>query len=461
MTDESLATPQEEKLDLSVSVEDSGPSRKKLKIDVPAEAVEEKISGSLDMVQGEAELPGFRRGRAPRRLIEKKFGSTVLGEAKKQIVAMAYQQAVEQEDLKVIGQPTSETLEQVEVKRGEPVSFEVEVEVQPEFEMPNLDGIEVKRPPAEVTEEQVDGEIEKLCVNEGDLEERESPEPGDYVTGRGIMTGPEGEEFYNIDGAVVRVPPPEDEGKGMILGVVVDDFADQFGLPKPGETATIRTTGPENHEREELRGKELTIAFEVSRVDRIIPAKVEDILAKFGMEEESQLREAIRGRLNQRAMINQQSAMRSQVAKHLLDSTEMELPQRLTANQAARTMQRQRMELLYRGVDEQEVEHRMAELRAYSAERAQRELKLFFILNRAAEELGVGVDESEINGRIAQMAMERGQRPEELRRELINQNQVGAVAQQIREHKTMDAILANANIEEARSPEEAEQAAAE
>jgi len=461
MTDESLATPQEEKLDLSVSVEDSGPSRKKLKIDVPAEAVEEKISGSLDMVQGEAELPGFRRGRAPRRLIEKKFGSTVLGEAKKQIVAMAYQQAVEQEDLKVIGQPTSETLEQVEVKRGEPVSFEVEVEVQPEFEMPNLDGIEVKRPPAEVTEEQIDGEVEKLCVNEGDLEERESPEPGDYVTGRGIMTGPEGEEFYNIDGAVVRVPPPEDEGKGMILGVVVDDFGDQFGLPKPGETATIRTTGPENHEREELRGKELTIAFEVSRVDRIIPAKVEDILAKFGMEEESQLREAIRGRLNQRAMINQQSAMRSQVAKHLLDSTEMELPQRLTANQAARTMQRQRMELLYRGVDEQEVEHRMAELRAYSAERAQRELKLFFILNRAAEELGVGVDESEINGRIAQMAMERGQRPEELRRELINQNQVGAVAQQIREHKTMDAILAKANIEEARSPEEAEQAAAE
>ncbi|MEM7623140.1 MAG: trigger factor family protein, partial [Planctomycetota bacterium] len=84
-----------DKLDINVNVEDSGPSRKKISVDVPATVVDEKIGESLDTIIAEAELPGFRRGRAPKRLIEKKFGSTVRSEATKQLIGAAYSQAVE------------------------------------------------------------------------------------------------------------------------------------------------------------------------------------------------------------------------------------------------------------------------------------------------------------------------------------------------------------------------------
>ncbi|MEM7622973.1 MAG: hypothetical protein AAF235_07185, partial [Planctomycetota bacterium] len=110
--------------------------------------------------------------------------------------------------------------------------------------------------------------------------------------------------------------------------------------------------------------------------------------------------------------------------------------------------------LLYRGVDQTDIEQQMADLRAGSTELAQRELKLFFILNQAANDMSIRVEEAEINGRIAQMAQERGQRPEELRRQLIEQRQISYVATQIREHKTMDAILNKALIEDVKGEAE-------
>jgi FKBP-type peptidyl-prolyl cis-trans isomerase (trigger factor) len=88
-----------------------------------------------------------------------------------------------------------------------------------------------------------------------------------------------------------------------------------------------------------------------------------------------------------------------------------------------------------------------------SHETAARELKLYFILHRAAEELKIGVTEADVNSRIAQMAVQRRERPEKLRQELIQSNQIATVFQQVREHKTLDAVLAKAEVEEISSEE--------
>lgn len=430
----------------TVQISDAGPSRKKISIQVPAETVTSKLKESLDTLSVEAELPGFRKGRAPRGLIEKRFGPTLRSEAKKQIVSEAYTKAVEEHKLKVVGEPTSETLEKVELKEGQALSFDLEVEVMPEFTMPSLEGIAARRPLIEVTDAMVDDEVKKLCINEGRLESLEAPAAGDYLTGRGIMKGPDDQEFYNINGAVVQVPSADKGGKGMILGIMVDDFEKQLGLPKPGETVTIKAKGPEQHEIEGVRNADLTITFAVERADRIIPADMSDIVAQYGFESEAQLRDAVRQRMQQRVMVQQQTVMRQQIAQHLVDTVEMDLPERMTAAQATRALQRQRLEMMYRGFEPSTIEERIAELRNASQDLARRELKLFFILNRAAEDMNIQVTEGEMNGRIAQMAMERNVRPEQLRQELIQRGQVGGIFQQIREHKTFDAILAKANV---------------
>jgi trigger factor len=432
----------------AVTISDAGPSRKRLSIEIPAETVSEKLKESLDTLAVEAQIPGFRKGRAPRGLIERKFGATLRADATRSLVAQAYSRAVEDHKLKVIAEPSADQLDKLEAQPGRPLRFDLEVEVMPEFDLPPLTGIEVRKPIIEVTEDMVAEELRKLCINEGKLEQQDTPEPGDYLTGRGVMTGEDGTEFYNIPGAVVQVPPADRAGKGMILGITVEDFDRQLGRPRAGQAATIRAVGPENHEIEGVRNAKLTMSFTVERIDRIIPAVPAEIASRFGFEDEDQLRDTIRTRLAQRAMIEQQSAMRQQLAAHLMGRTTVVLPERLTAQQTARTLERQRLELMYRGVEPQKIEEHVSELRAASGAQAAAELKLFFILNKAAEQLDVQVSEAEINGRIAQIAAERNVRPEQLRQEMVNRNQVGTVYQQVREHKTFDAILATAKITE-------------
>ncbi|QOJ01573.1 MAG: trigger factor [Phycisphaeraceae bacterium] len=429
-----------------VKVTDAGPSRKKLTITIPAEVVGEKLRDSMSTLAVEAQIPGFRKGKAPRELLEKRFGGAMRSETKGQLVASAYQAAIEDLKLKVVGEPISPGLEKIDLKEGQGFTFDLEVEVVPEFDLPSLEGIAVKRPIIEIADAAVEEEITKLRVNEGTLEERETPEAGDYLTGHGVMVGKDGTTFYDIKGCVVQKPAADKKGKGMILGVAVDDFDKQLGSPKAGKTVTIKTKGPEGHEVEGIRGNDLTITFSVDRVDRIVPAEVSKIVSMFGMSDEGQLRDTVRQRLTERAKVQQQVAMRQQVAKHLLDSVKMDLPERLATHQSARNLEQRRMELMYRGVDPQKIEEHIAELRAASAGVAVRDLKLFFILHKAAEALNVSVTEGEMNQRIAMMAYERNVRPEALRKEIISRNQGGAIYTQVREHKTMDAILAKASV---------------
>lgn len=429
-----------------VDVSDAGPSRKKVRIEVPKETVDENLGQSMDTLLATAELPGFRKGHVPKRLIEKKFGASVRKQAKEALVAEAFQKAMEETKLRVVGNPSAEQLDKVEVQAGQSLVFEIEVEVSPEFDLPELEGIEVFRPTTEVTDEMVTKEIERLLVQEGSLEDCEKASPGDYLTGHAKVIGPDGKVYFEQDGIVVQSPTADKNGKGMIVGLMMDDLAKQLGSPKANETVTIKAKGPENYEFEQLRGQDITVSYKPARIDRIVPAKMEDVVARFGFADQTALQGAIKTRLTQRVAVEQQSAMRGQIAKMLMDKVEMQLPERLTAAQAGRNLERRRLELMYRGMEAMKIEESLADLRNASNEDTTRELKLFFILDRAAEKLAVRVTEGEVNGRIVQMANERGERPDRLRQALINSNQIQGIFQQIREHKTLDAIMAKAKV---------------
>ena len=432
----------------TVKIEDAGPCLKKVSITIPPQRIAEQLGMSLDTLMAEAELPGFRKGRAPRQLVEKRFGKHVREEAKNQLVASAYSEAIEENNLKVMGEPEgADELQDLELDPDKEISFTVEVEVAPEFELPDLSGLEVKKPVIEVDEALVDKQLDRLRQAEGALESQEEARPGDFCIGHGVMNvAGEDEPVLDLQGAVVQVP--KDEKKGAILGVMIEDFADQIGLPKPGETFTVKTKGPKSHEDPRIRDKDVEITFEVERVERIVPASIESLAERSGMSDEQQLRESMQLRLNQQAMVEQQSAMRRQIATRLNEKVEFELPEKLTQKQAERNLQRQRLDMMYRGVDQMQIEHRIAELRDTSQEDAARELKLFFILSKAAEQFEIEVTQEEVQGRIASIAAQRQMRPQELADQLVKQNQIGAIAQQIREHKVMDRLLEQAQIEE-------------
>ncbi len=432
------------------TVKENGPTSRTLSIEVSADTIAERLGESFDALLTEVALPGFRKGHAPRGLVEKRFGDRIREEAKGQLVSTAYSEAVEEHGLKVVGDPFSEQLDLVEIVDGEPLKFEIEVEILPEFEVPELDGLALKRPTGEVTDEMISAEVEKLCLAEGELEDREVGEPGDYLTGRGVMKAGE-TVIHDIEGAVVQLPKDKDEG--MILGVLVSDLKKQLGSPKPGDEVTVSTKGPENHENEAARGADLVVTFVVETVARILPAEASVIAERVGMADEAALREALRGQMEQKLESDRGVLLRQQVAKHLLENVDFELPKRLTARQASSVLERRRAELMYRGVDAQKIEENIARLRAASAQDAVRELKLLFILSRVAEMKEVSVSEAELNGAIVGMARRQNQRPEALRDHLIKSGQINTIYQQIMEQKALDAIVASAKVEDVTADE--------
>ena len=140
--------------------------------------------------------------------------------------------------------------------------------------------------------------------------------------------------------------------------------------------------------------------------------------------------------------------MREQVYTYLLKSVEMELPEKLSASQAERTVEGQRVELLDRGMAPDDVERELAQMCTDSEAQARDRLKLFFLMRRLGEHFKIDVSEQEVNGRIATIAAQHGQRPDQLRTELVKTGRINEVARMVFEQKAADRVIAVAKIEE-------------
>ena len=208
--------------------------------------------------------------------------------------------------------------------------------------------------------------------------------------------------------------------------------------------------GPPGHENEQIKDQPITIIIDINAVHRHQPAELDTLMANWGLDSQDQFKKQILDMLKQRGEREQRSEMHKQVCDYLIEKIDLELPQGLTSRQSARLLQREAMELAYKGVDRQEIEQKIAESRQSSDEKARHQLKQFFILDQAAKNLKIEVSEAEVNGQIASLAMQQGRRPEKLRQQMQKQGELEYLYLQIREQKTLDKIIENAKVIEAK-----------
>ncbi|MEZ6193044.1 MAG: trigger factor [Phycisphaerales bacterium] len=455
MAKDKTAVAEETKPEQTVKVEDAGPALKRISVELPESRIKEKIESMYVELRDDAVLPGFRRGRAPRRLLEKRFKSSMSGQLKSQLLSESYTQAIEDEGLDVIGEPDVKDIDKLEVPEKGVMKYVVEVEVAPKVELPAFDKIKVNKPVFEVTDADVDAEIEPYRERFGKpktIEDGKSEE-GDYLsTDVTVLAGEnakdDAEKLLEAPDTYVLVTGKKRDYKGHVAGIVVDDLGKLMKGKKPGDTETISMTGPAGHENEKIKGQPITIKIAIKKIERIDPAPIEDLPGLMGVESVDDLKARIKQMLEQRHEQNQRADMHKQVAEYLTENVELELPKGVTGRQTARVLQRQQMELAYRGVPEDEIAQKIAEMREGSEEEAIRQLKLFFILDQAAKDLEVEVQENEINGRIAMMAYQQGRRPEKLRQEMHKRGQIEQLYLQVREQKVMDQIIEKASVTE-------------
>jgi trigger factor len=434
----------EDVYEYAIKIEDAGPATKKVSVEIPPDRIKAVMAEQYKELRSQAAIPGFRPGRAPAKLIEKKFAGDVKDQVRRTLISESYQQAIEKNQLKVLGEPEIEGADKLEIVDDAPLSYSFSVEVQPEINLPDLKGIKVKKPKIEIKDENVDQAMANLREQQGTLVpvEDRGVQMKDYVTADvHVKLGGEVVDHGHDANIVVR--------PGRLAGIQIPDLDKQLEGVKAGETKSITATAPDTHPNEKIKGKEVAIEVTVKDIKKLELAEIDEaFLDSLGFATEQELRDALREQMVERINFDVAQSQREQVSKYLLDNVNIDLPAKLSDKQADRVVHRRAISLMQRGVPQEQVLANVETLRSGAKDEAIRELKLFFILQKIAADANVDVDEAELNGRVALMAAQRGERPEKLKQSMSKDGSLSELYITMREQKALDEILKTAEIEE-------------
>jgi len=274
----------------TVTIEEAGPCKKKVTIEIVQEKIKKAIDKQYEEMGKEALVPGFRKGRAPRRLLEKRFGKETTEQIKLTLLADASKSAIEDNKLQAIGEPDID-FENIELPAEGSLTFDFEVEVRPEFDLPQLEGIPVTRTKLEVTDEQIDREIEQMQRWSGVWTPREegSVELEDQIIADAVLKIEGIEEDEKLDNVDIYV-----RQNGFVGAIPVEKLDELLVGAKAGETKETSVEVPKTFFREEYRGKKVDIRISIQDVKWLKPAELdENLLKRYGVEDKDELREKI------------------------------------------------------------------------------------------------------------------------------------------------------------------------
>src|SRR5215210_8521954 len=160
---------QEAAFEYPIKVEDAGPATKKVSIEIPRERIEAKLKEQFKELRQQASIPGFRVGHAPQKLIEKRFSQDVKDQVRRTLISESYEQAVEKNNLQVIGEPQFDNPDAIQLPEEGSFTYSFEVEVQPDITLPDLSKLKVKKPNVRVTDENVQQALKNLTEQQGTL----------------------------------------------------------------------------------------------------------------------------------------------------------------------------------------------------------------------------------------------------------------------------------------------------
>ncbi len=452
---------EELKKEVKADLKDIGVLRKEMHVTVPAKVIADHMEHNYAELMTDAQVPGFRKGRAPRRLIEKRFGSDVRESLVTSIVGQSFYAATENNELDVLGDPLfriesdggvklvdiGEALEQLKLPEEGDFSYTCELELKPDFELPDLKGIEIKAPDIKVTDEMIDEQILRQRKMRGHLQPVEEPAGADdQVTVDWVL---------NVDGQEIKREESVPLGvRGTWLdGIELSDLGEQLKGVKTGDTVTAAGTVPDDYERADLRGKSATFAFKVHEVKRLVPQPLDEFREAWGFESEQELREDVAAQMESERDQMLERAKRGQVEDYLLEHTKLELPEKFSSRQTERAVMREVIDLQQRGMPVSEIEAHIDEMRTSAKERVATELRLGFILDKVADELGVHVTDEEVNTEIARIARLYNRRFDRVRDDLQGRGLLNQLVEQIRQNKCIAQLLEDAKFVDAAADE--------
>jgi trigger factor len=441
--DESVGTEEKTRIDMSVDIVDAGPCKKHVRVSIPDAEVQKFLNREFTDLVRNAAVPGFRPGKAPRRLIERRFKEDVADKVKSSILFQSLEQIGEEQKLDPLSEPAIDPRSINLPETGDFV-YEFDVEVRPEFALPEYKSLSIKRPTKTFTDKDVDAALETFRRRQGDLQTKAGgAELGDYVV-VDIRFNSNGEIVREFEEITVRVDKELTFRDGAIVG-----FFDGIKGAKEGDTRELKVKMADSVSRTELAGQEIDAVFVVKEVKEIhLPALDSPFFDKIGVADEGELRDFIRTSLERRLDYARRREATQQVLSQVTGKTDIQLPQDLLKRQTERALARRLIELENAGYGEEEIRSRINRLRQDSIASTAQSLKEQFVLQAIAEAEEIKVDEEDLETEVINIAMRSGESARRVRSRIEKDNLWDAIGMQVLERKTVDKVIEYATIEE-------------
>ncbi len=441
-SDEDQQEDQDQKLSLEVQIDEPSACERHITVTVSRGDIDRYLDDAYEELVPKAEVPGFRIGRAPRKLVETRFKKEIGDQVKGSVLMDAMTQVNEDHDFSAISEPDFD-FNSIAMPDDGDLTFEFNVEVRPEFEMPEWKKLKLDRQQHEYTQDEVEERTQELLQRYGTVEAHDGEiEAADMVT-VDITFAADGETLSTIEGHTCPV-----RSTCVLRDGEIQDFDKLLTKSKKGDLKKTTATISENCEKEDLQGKSVDVEVSIQDVQRIkIPQLTNDFLEElggFGSTEE--LHSVVREELERQLKYHQQQHLRQQITGLLTEAANWELPPALLKRQSNREMQRMILELQASGFSDNDIRNQANRLQHDLMGRTEKALKEHFILEKIAEDHDLEATAEDITIELGMVAAQRNESPRRVRARLEKQGEMDALQNQIVERKAIDLITEHADI---------------
>ncbi len=433
------------KLHQTVEMKDIGPCKKHIKVTIERDDIDKILEKQYSELVTDAQVPGFRPGKAPRKLVVKKFQKDVRDRVRGQVLLQSLEQLAEENDVAPLTAPNIDP-DNIVIPDEGPMTYEFEVEVRPEFDLPEFKGLKLTRSVRDFTDADILAEEKRLLSGLGTLTPKTEggAAEGDFLV-TDLITRDGDQVLSTHKEITVRV-----DKRLALKDGFCDSFADSVAGAKAGDKKQFTITLLDSVANPLLQGKTVDAELDIKEVKALrLPELTEGFLERHGFTSEEQFREVILASLKRRHEYEQRLAARDQVMSQLTGALTWDLPRDLLQRQARRALQRRLVEMQQAGMSESEIQGRYRLLQRDTIESTTMALKEHFVLQKIAEVEKLDIDERDVDDEIERMALQNNESPRRVRARLEKGDLMEALATQIVERKALDLILDSAEYTEA------------
>lgn len=430
---------------MEIVVTEVNPFKKDVKITVPREEIQKDYNDKLEEVRRHAQIKGYRPGRASKNIVERKYGKSILQELKVSFIVKAYEQTLEENNIVPIREPEIKE-EEIAFSKDEDCEISFNLDVFPDFELPEYKGLDVLSQPIEVTDDEMKTAETEICKMRGELvvveDENATIKEGDVVIcsfafkiGNETIWSKENFLLEAVDLKVMNVVLK----KELLLNHKVGDVCEE------------EVVFPEDFKLEEHKNKQGKISITITELKRVqLPELTDDFARELNYKDADDMREKIREQIHIRKEANNHYIIEKQLIDNLVNATEMPLPEEFIQERITRVNANMRNKLKQENKSDEEIDKIIADGSDEMKQEVIYQLKEYLLVEKIAGLEKIEVKDEEIDEYINAIAAQTRQWPNEVRKEYEQKGLIDELKYQAKMRKVLEFMRENAKISEAK-----------